>query len=169
MTAITTTIAPTTIPAAAMNSQLEIPPPSSTGSARRAVVRAGAAAAGGAAGVAGAAGAAAIASGRTELTGAAPASFDPHFWQNERVAGLAVPHVPHRTRGWAVPTCGAAGVVGGAAAGVGCGGALARAAAVRSVPQLPQNWSSAELAVPQRGQVTGPEPLPLIGGRSTAA
>lgn len=165
MTAITTTIAPTTIPAAAMNSQLEIPPPSSTGSARRAVLRAGAAAAGGAGGGAGAAGAGAIASGRTALTGAAPASFDPHFWQNERDAGLAVPHVPHRTRGWAVSTGGPTGGV----VGVGGGSALAGAAAVRSVPQLPQNWSSAELAVPQRGQVTGPEPLPLIGARSTAA
>jgi hypothetical protein len=149
MTAMTTTSAPTTIPAAAMNSQLEIPPlPSSAGSARRAVCRGGAAGPGGGAAAGVTSG---MTSGRALLTGVAPASFEPHFWQKVRVAGLAVPQVAHRTSG-------ASAAAGTEASPAGAGGA-----AVRSVPQLPQNWSPATLTVPQRGQVTDPEADWLIG------
>jgi hypothetical protein len=120
------------IPAAAMKSQLEMPPPSSAGSARRPVERCGAAGAGG-----GAAGVvtSGMTSGRVALTGVAPASFDPHFWQNVRVAGLAVPHVVHRTSGASAAGPGA----GAAPASAGVGGGAAAGTPVRSVPQLPQN------------------------------
>ena len=149
----TTMIAPTPIPAPARTSQLENPrPPSSTGSARRDVV--GGADTVGAGGVGGATRAGSV-SGLGAPTGAAPASLEPHFWQKLRPAGLAVPQEGQRTS-----------AVSAEAAASGAGAA----AAVRSAPQLPQNWSSAELSVPQRGHETRPDDAgPLIDAGLMAA